>query len=244
MNSGGPLPGWRGIAIGMVIGLIVSSAAIWIVFLATKSNAGLVAPQPAGTPPIVANPTWTNKVFSVVSSGAAAANFTVYMSLFGPSRLVRMIADPTTSIWTSNDFLLFPPATFNGSDLPAMDTVNDYFYQTVDATCLFDPVDVADCKMLVFVDGSALIGMKSFGISGPWVQMGVFDASLIGHAFKVNVQLGEWVTTFNAGPAVNAQVVNPNTTAPVTAADFDSRYLSVHGITPRVTSPTPTTFVR
>jgi len=236
------MAGARGPLIAVFV-IIAMGIVVMAVFLGTKMNAGLVSPAVAGAPQVVANPTWAAKSSWVVSSGAAIANFTFYMSLFGPLRLPRLIASPAGSIWISNNFLFFAPGTFNASDLPASDPVNDYFYQTTDATCLFDPVDVADCKMLVFVDGSALIGMKSFGISGPWVQMGVFDASLIGQAFKVNVQIGSWVSTFGGGPAVNAEA-NLNTTAPTTAATFGLRYLSIHGITPRVTSPTPTTFSR
>lgn len=228
----------------LAVAFVVVGVAILAVYLATEKPAGLVAPQPAPVPPITANPTWAIKQFFVNSTGAANALFTVYMTAFGPQRDVRFVANLTTNVFVSNDFLYFAPATVNGSDLPAFDPTNDYYYQTVDTTCLFAPTDVADCKLLVFIDGSALIGMKTFAVDGPWVEMGVFDPSLIGSAFKIAVQEGSWVTTFNAGPPVNAQIANPNTTAPVTATLFGQRYKSLHGITPRVTTPTPTVFQR
>lgn len=229
---------------GIAIAVLLSGIAILAVYLATEKNAGLMAPVPIPAPPIVANPTWGIKQYAAASTGAATAVFTVYQTAFGPLRTVRFVANLTTNVFSSNDFLLFAPATINGSDLPAFDPINDYFYQTMDTTCLFAPTDVADCKMLMFTDGSVLIGMKTFAVDGPWVEMGVFDASLIGSAFKLEVQAGTWVTTFNAGPPVNAQLANPNTTAPVTAVLFANRYKSLHGITPRVTTPTPTVFQR
>jgi hypothetical protein len=232
-------------ALGLIFGgLLLGGLAIMIVYLATYKSAGLMAPVPVPSPPVVANPTWGIKQFFATSTGAANAVFTVYMTAFGPLRTVRFVANLTTNVFVSNDFIYFAPATINGSDLPAFDPTNDYYYQTVDTTCLFNPTDVADCKFLVFTDGSALIGMKSYGIDGPWVETGVFDPSLIGTAFKIEAQASTWVTTFNAGPPVNAQLANPNTTAPVTATLFGTRYKSLHGITPRVTTPTPTVFQR
>ena len=150
-------------------------------------------------------------------------------------------------MWVSNDFIYFPIGTFGTADIPAFDP-NDYYYKVSRASCLTAPTEVMSCYLLVWADGSALIGSSTyadpFAPGGPYVSMSIFNAALIGSAFKVDVQEASWMTTFSSGPAINIALANFNTTAPTTAQLFGARYRSLRGITPEVSTPTPTTFVR
>ena len=218
---------WRMIG-AFLIGAVLTTAVIWIVFIVTRAPSTLQAPIPVVPGPTVANPTWTSSDGYVNSSNAVIANFTTHMTRFGPLRIYRIISAGGTFL--TQDFILFPPGTIKTADLPAVDSVNDYLYQSTPAFCSLGPVDIAGCVLTIFQDGSMLIGTQTTGIDGNWLENNVFPFTLIGTTYQsISIGTQVWITTFGPGPTVNAIQQSINTTAPTTASAFALRYKGIHG---------------
>jgi hypothetical protein len=229
---------WRVAIAIFVTAIIVLPVAIWGTFLGTKGPSTLALPGGGNGLNAYANPTWSETDFSSLSTGATAANWSFHLIRFGPTRVLRVVA---YALMLSNDFIYFPLGTFAAGDLPAVDKyVPDYLYQTFTASCLFAPTTVAQCTMLIFQGGDALIGLNSYGVDGPFVDMTIFPAQLIGSFIFGLSSAGTWTATFNQGPAVNVGLAaaGPNNTAPITAAAFGARWQSIHAVTP-IGYPTP-----
>lgn len=208
---------------GLILVVVVSIVSIY--FASSHTLSGISAPST----PTVAVPTFDALVTSAVATLASVDNFTIFKTSFGPLRYFRIIPVGNGQI-VAHNFIVFPPATIRAADLPANDGVFSVLgYQAHGNRLLLGPT-VASVGVLVFGDGSLLIGQDIYGLN-PIVEMAPFDAAFVGAPFSGLQEDLVWRTTYGPGPLVTPFLVAATNLTRLITASTATAYVTAWNTT-------------
>jgi hypothetical protein len=199
------MPDMARVVLGALLGALLIAATVPIVWYASKRNSTLTVPVSSisGTNGIGASAEPSSSITTIVQASLATnATFAVRVTKQGVLRVLQLKGSGTFS---AGDFIVFGAGTIGPNDLPPTEPL-----ATFASTAGIGHTWLTNIKLVVFPDGSLLVGQDQYGYVNAAVEITPFDAQLVSRPFVLALGPALYAAAEPAKPV--APVQNGNTT--------------------------------